>query len=103
MIAELVCSAVALVLYVNTLDADFCYDDRCLLIVVSIVQMAPRLKSRDRDLSILLVNRGGRSLNCQQLDYWSTALSGQAEIGWPSSHPIGSLREYFSLCDCQGR
>ncbi|KAI4887485.1 hypothetical protein NFI96_017745 [Prochilodus magdalenae] len=28
MITELVCSAVALVLYVNTLDADFCYDDR---------------------------------------------------------------------------
>lgn len=28
MIAELVCSAVALVLYVNTLGADFCYDDR---------------------------------------------------------------------------
>ncbi|RXN18628.1 transmembrane and TPR repeat-containing 2-like protein [Labeo rohita] len=28
MIAELVCSAVALLLYVNTLDADFCYDDR---------------------------------------------------------------------------
>ncbi|XP_056117315.1 protein O-mannosyl-transferase TMTC2 [Rhinichthys klamathensis goyatoka] len=27
MIAELVCSAVALLLYVNTLDADFCYDD----------------------------------------------------------------------------
>ncbi|XP_065139580.1 protein O-mannosyl-transferase TMTC2 [Paramisgurnus dabryanus] len=27
MIAELVCSVVALVLYVNTLDADFCYDD----------------------------------------------------------------------------
>ncbi|XP_072529171.1 protein O-mannosyl-transferase TMTC2 [Salminus brasiliensis] len=27
MITELVCSAVALVLYVNTLDADFCYDD----------------------------------------------------------------------------
>ncbi|KAL6460197.1 hypothetical protein MHYP_G00319560 [Metynnis hypsauchen] len=27
MIAELVCSAAALVLYVNTLDADFCYDD----------------------------------------------------------------------------
>lgn len=28
MIAELLCSAVALVLYVNTLDADLCYDDR---------------------------------------------------------------------------
>ncbi|TSK38463.1 hypothetical protein Baya_2879 [Bagarius yarrelli] len=28
MIADLVCSAVALVLYVNTLGADFCYDDR---------------------------------------------------------------------------
>ncbi|XP_056138417.1 protein O-mannosyl-transferase TMTC2-like [Lampris incognitus] len=27
MIAELVCSVVALVLYVNTLGADFCYDD----------------------------------------------------------------------------
>ncbi|XP_030646482.1 protein O-mannosyl-transferase TMTC2 [Chanos chanos] len=27
MIAELVCSAVALVLYINTLGADFCYDD----------------------------------------------------------------------------
>ncbi|XP_066524485.1 protein O-mannosyl-transferase TMTC2 [Hoplias malabaricus] len=27
MIAELVCSVVALLLYVNTLDADFCYDD----------------------------------------------------------------------------
>ncbi|KAJ8262455.1 hypothetical protein GJAV_G00166670 [Gymnothorax javanicus] len=27
MIAELVCSAVALVLYLNTLGADFCYDD----------------------------------------------------------------------------
>jgi len=28
MFAELLCGAVALVLYVNTLDADFCYDDR---------------------------------------------------------------------------
>lgn len=28
MIEELVCSAVALVLYLNTLGADFCYDDR---------------------------------------------------------------------------
>ncbi|CDQ95900.1 unnamed protein product [Oncorhynchus mykiss] len=28
MITELVCSAVALVLYLNTLNADFCYDDR---------------------------------------------------------------------------
>ncbi|KAI9523518.1 hypothetical protein NQZ68_027377 [Dissostichus eleginoides] len=27
MFAELLCSAVALVLYVNTLGADFCYDD----------------------------------------------------------------------------
>lgn len=30
MFAELLCSAVALVLYVNTLGADFCYDDRYL-------------------------------------------------------------------------
>ena len=30
MFAELVSSAVALLLYVNTLDADFCYDDRYL-------------------------------------------------------------------------
>lgn len=28
MFAELLCVAVALVLYVNTLGADFCYDDR---------------------------------------------------------------------------
>lgn len=28
MIVELVCSAVALLLYMNTLSADFCYDDR---------------------------------------------------------------------------
>ncbi|CAG01910.1 unnamed protein product [Tetraodon nigroviridis] len=28
MIAELVSSAAAAVLYLNTLDADFCYDDR---------------------------------------------------------------------------
>lgn len=28
MFAELLCGAVALVLYVNTLGADFCYDDR---------------------------------------------------------------------------
>ncbi|TNN42394.1 hypothetical protein EYF80_047434 [Liparis tanakae] len=28
MFAALLCGAVALVLYVNTLDADFCYDDR---------------------------------------------------------------------------
>ena len=31
MFAELLCGAVALVLYVNTLGADFCYDDRYLL------------------------------------------------------------------------
>ncbi len=30
MFAELLCGAVALVLYVNTLGADFCYDDRYL-------------------------------------------------------------------------
>lgn len=28
MFAELLCVAAALVLYVNTLGADFCYDDR---------------------------------------------------------------------------
>ncbi|CAM9215416.1 unnamed protein product, partial [Lampetra planeri] len=28
MITELLCTAVAVGLYVNTLDADFCYDDR---------------------------------------------------------------------------
>lgn len=28
MFAEVLCGAVALVLYVNTLGADFCYDDR---------------------------------------------------------------------------
>ncbi|TWW76532.1 hypothetical protein D4764_13G0011940 [Takifugu flavidus] len=28
MFAEVLCVAVALVLYVNTLGADFCYDDR---------------------------------------------------------------------------
>ncbi|KAK5895669.1 hypothetical protein CgunFtcFv8_009343 [Champsocephalus gunnari] len=28
MITELLCTAVALGLYLNTLDADFCYDDR---------------------------------------------------------------------------
>jgi len=26
--AEVLCSAVAVALYLNTLDADFCYDDR---------------------------------------------------------------------------
>lgn len=30
MFAEVLCGAVALLLYVNTLDADFCYDDRYL-------------------------------------------------------------------------
>ena len=30
MIAELVCGVVAVLLYVNTLGADFCYDDRYL-------------------------------------------------------------------------
>ena len=33
MFAELLCGAVALVLYVNTLGADFCYDDRYLLVL----------------------------------------------------------------------
>ncbi|KAI9533584.1 hypothetical protein NQZ68_021119 [Dissostichus eleginoides] len=31
MITELLCTAVALGLYLNTLDADFCYDDRGIL------------------------------------------------------------------------
>ena len=57
MFAEVLCVAVALVLYVNTLGADFCYDDRYLEARVAsrhtLLSSAPKLWPRTQEADII--------------------------------------------------
>ncbi|RXN01396.1 hypothetical protein EOD39_6914 [Acipenser ruthenus] len=81
MIAELVCSAVAVVLYFNTLGADFCYDDRKTFLLVP-QMLKPTLFYR------LYVKLGGSYPMARDLDKLQ---SRNEMMGIPESQSIEAL------------
>lgn len=60
MITELVCTAVAVGLYLNTLDADFCYDDRYVSPTERSSAAANNITARSYTCHLLRLRRHGR-------------------------------------------
>lgn len=78
MFAELLCGAVALVLYVNTLGADFCYDDRY--------------------LGEWVTSSSGLSSQQHSSDAWLQSLC-RSNSEWAASHSTGHIGVYS--CELQ--